>query len=107
MGQVMNPSDLPTQVGPVPAGKPLWYDMVASYGSARLAAVRGGNARILMPKDAADTPNNRFWTDFEAYELTKPGSNVQSIWRYNSANFDEAPTQMVCMFPEHLIPYFG
>jgi hypothetical protein len=68
--------------------------MIASYGAARLAAVRGGNVRILMPKDVANTPDGRYWTDFEAFELTKPGSNVQSIWRYNSADFDEAPTQM-------------
>jgi hypothetical protein len=66
--------------------------MVGSYGAARLAAVRGGKIRLLMPKsEPNNTTEGKFWTDFEAYQLTNSGSNVQEIWRFNSEAFDDAP----------------
>lgn len=95
LGEVFTPADLPNQVGPAPSSNAkFWFDMISSYGSARLAALRGGKVRILMPKDEPNTPDAKFWTDFEAFELTKPESNVEEIWRYNSAAFDDAPIKI-------------
>jgi hypothetical protein len=89
MSDAMNPSSLPQQIsGAVPKTQPkFWYDMVASYGVARLAAATGGKARILMPKGADNAPKETFWAEFEAYTLTGPDSKVQELWRYDSDSF--------------------
>ena len=76
---------------PPASNERFWWDMVASYGSARMAAVEGGNVRILMPTGVPDLPPGKFWTDIEAYELTREGSNVKKIWRYDAANLDTLP----------------
>lgn len=90
----LSPLELLMQVGKQPTAQPKMWDMSASYAAARLAAIRGGNVRILMRPDAPNTPEGRFWTNFEAYEVTKPGSNVQGIWRYNADDLDAPPTKI-------------
>jgi hypothetical protein len=83
---------IPKQLGPGPApNEDLWYDGVLSFACARLASTRGGPVRILIPKGQDLMPPHKSWTDFEAYELTKPGGQVTELWRYNSNDMGEAP----------------
>ena len=85
---------LPKQLGPGPApNEALWYDGVLSFACARLASTRGGPVRILIPKGQDIMPPHKFWSDFEAYELTKPGGKVTDLWRYDS-NDPSAPPEL-------------
>lgn len=69
-------------------------DAVTSFACARTAARRGGDVRILAPKDGNLQKENKFWTEFEAYELTRPESKVDRILRYDMDNLDAEPVVM-------------
>lgn len=87
--------DIATQAektGPGPApNEDLWYDGVLSFASARIASTRGGPVRILIPKGENLMPRHKSWSDFEAYELTRPESKMTELWRYDSNNPDAPP----------------
>ncbi|KAF6800256.1 hypothetical protein CMUS01_15570 [Colletotrichum musicola] len=69
-------------------------DAMVSFACARAAARRGGDARILGPKGVNLQKENKFWTEFEAYELTRPGSKIDRILRYDMDNLDAEPVVM-------------
>jgi hypothetical protein len=83
---------IPKQLGPGPKpNEDLWYDGVISFAAARLASTRGGPVRILIPKGQDLMPRHKSWSDFEAYELTKPGGKTTELWRYNSEDPSQPP----------------
>jgi hypothetical protein len=85
-------AELPKKLGPgPPPNEDLWHVGVVCFACARLASTRGGPVRILIPKGQDLVPPHKAWSDFEAYELTRPGGKVPEIWRYGSNNSDAPP----------------
>ncbi|KAK6066359.1 hypothetical protein SCUP234_12139 [Seiridium cupressi] len=67
---------------------------VMSWRGAQRAAKAGGIIRFLTLEKMADLEPGKYWTTFEAYELTKEGSNVEQILRYTNGKTDEKPKQI-------------
>ena len=74
--------------------------MVAWRWAQRVAEV-GGTVIFVTPgaynRGIRDTPNpeiSTMWSDFQAYELTKPGSKVEAIIRYDADDLSKAPTTL-------------
>lgn len=54
-----------------------------SWRGAQRAAQAGGIVRYVGKEGEDNVPDKRIWSSVEAYELTKEGSKVESIERYN------------------------
>ncbi|CAJ2500894.1 Uu.00g037470.m01.CDS01 [Anthostomella pinea] len=62
-----------------------------SWRGAQRAAEAGGIIRFLTLKDRDDLVDGSYWATFKAYELTKEGTNVEEILRYNDDEMDKQP----------------
>lgn len=54
-----------------------------SWRGAQRAAQAGGHIRYVGKEGEPDLPEKRIWSTVEAFELTKEGTKIESITRYN------------------------
>ncbi|KAF6843147.1 hypothetical protein CMUS01_02360 [Colletotrichum musicola] len=73
-------------------------DGITSFAAARTAAQRGGDVRLILPTGKKVDADNSFFTNFEAYELTRPGSKVDRIIQYNGDSVESLSKEPIVIW---------